>query len=84
MATKEKIGIVVSNKMEKTAVVLVESRYAHPIYKKTLKTSKRFLAHDELNECNLGDQVVISETRPISRNKRWMIKEILKKTLLSN
>jgi small subunit ribosomal protein S17 len=84
MATKEKIGIVVSNKMEKTAVVLVESRYAHPIYKKTLKTSKRFLAHDELNECNLGDQVVISETRPMSRNKRWMIKEILKKTLLSN
>jgi small subunit ribosomal protein S17 len=70
--------------MEKTAVVLVESRYAHPIYKKTLKTSKRFLAHDELNECNLGDQVVISETRPMSRNKRWMIKEILKKTLLSN
>jgi small subunit ribosomal protein S17 len=62
----------------------VESRYAHPIYKKTLKTSKRFLAHDELNECNLGDQVVISETRPMSRNKRWMIKEILKKTLLSN
>ena len=84
MATKEKIGIVVSNKMEKTAVVLVESRYAHPIYKKTLKTSKRFLAHDELNECNPGDQVVISETRPLSRNKRWMIKEILKKTLLSN
>ena len=84
MATKEKIGIVVSNKMEKTAVVLVESRYSHPIYKKTLKTSKRFLAHDELNECNLGDQVVISETRPMSRNKRWMIKEILKKTLLSN
>jgi small subunit ribosomal protein S17 len=84
MATKEKIGIVVSNKMEKTAVVLVESRYAHPIYKKTLKTSKRFLVHDELNECNLGDQVVISETRPMSRNKRWMIKEILKKTLLSN
>jgi small subunit ribosomal protein S17 len=84
MATKEKIGIVVSNNMEKTAVVLVESRYAHPIYKKTLKTSKRFLAHDELNECNLGDQVVISETRPMSRNKRWMIKEILKKTLLSN
>jgi small subunit ribosomal protein S17 len=84
MATKEKIGIVVSNKMEKTAVVLVESRYSHPIYKKTLKTSKRFLVHDELNECNPGDQVVISETRPLSRNKRWMIKEILKKTLLSN
>jgi small subunit ribosomal protein S17 len=84
MATKEKIGIVVSNKMEKTAVVLVESRYSHPIYKKTLKTSKRFLAHDELTECNPGDQVVISETRPLSRNKRWMIKEILKKTLLSN
>ena len=57
MATKEKTGIVVSNKMNKTITVLVESRYAHPIYGKTLKTSKRFMAHDESQECNLGDRV---------------------------
>jgi small subunit ribosomal protein S17 len=84
MATKEKTGIVVSNKMDKTIVVLVENRYAHPIYRKTLKTSKRFMAHDEFQECNLGDQVTISETRPISRNKRWKVKQIFKKAILSN
>ena len=84
MATKENTVIVVSTKMDKTIVVLVENRYAHPIYGKTLKTSKRFMTHDEFNECNLGDQVTISETRPISRNKCWKVKEILKKTLLSN
>ena len=84
MATKEKTGIVVSTKMDKTISVLGENRYAHPIYGKTLKTSKRFMTHDEFNECNMGDQVTISETRPISRNKCWKVKEILKKTLLSN
>ena len=84
MATKEKTGIVVSTKMDKTIIVLVENRYAHPIYGKTLKTSKRFMTHDEFNECYMGDQVTISETRPISRNKCWKVKEILKKTLLSN
>ena len=84
MATKEKTGIVVSNKMDKTIVVLVENRYAHPIYRKTLKTSKRFMAHDEFQECNLGDQVTISETRPISRNKRWKVKQIINKAILSN
>jgi small subunit ribosomal protein S17 len=84
MATKEKTGIVVSNKMDKTIVVLVENRYAHPIYGKTLKTSKRFMAHDEFQECNLGDQVTISETRPISRNKRWKVKQIINKAILSN
>jgi len=84
MATKEKTGIVVSNKMNKTIVVMVENRYAHPVYRKTLKTSKRFMAHDEFQECNLGDQVTISETRPISRNKRWKVKQILNKAILSN
>jgi small subunit ribosomal protein S17 len=84
MATKEKTGIVVSTKMDKTIVVLVENRYAHPVYGKTLKTSKRFMTHDEFNECNLGDQVTISETRPVSRNKRWKVKQILKKAILSN
>jgi small subunit ribosomal protein S17 len=84
MATKEKTGIVVSNKMDKTIVVLVENRYAHPIYRKTLKTSTRFMAHDEFQECNLCDQVTISETRPISRNKRWKVKQIFKKAILSN
>jgi small subunit ribosomal protein S17 len=84
LQTKKNFGLLLTKNLKKTAVVLVESLYSHPIYKKTLKTSKRFLAHDELNECNPGDQVVISETRPLSRNKRWMIKEILKKTLLSN
>ena len=84
MATKEKTGIVVSNKMNKTIVVLVENRYAHPVYGKALKTSKRFMAHDEFQECNLGDQVTISETRPISRNKRWKVKQIINKAILSN
>jgi small subunit ribosomal protein S17 len=84
MATKEKTGIVVSNKMDKTLVVLVENRYAHPIYGKTLKTSKRFMAHDEFQECNPGDEVTISETRPLSRNKRWKVKQIFKKAILSN
>jgi small subunit ribosomal protein S17 len=84
MATKEKTGIVVSNKMNKTIVVLVEKSYAHPVYGKTLKTSKRFMAHDEFQECNLGDQVTISETRPISRNKRWKVKQIINKAILSN
>lgn len=84
MAGKEKIGVVVSNKMEKTVVVLVENRYAHPMYGKTIKTSKRFMSHDPDNICNLGDIVSISETRPLSRKKRWTIKTVLKKTLISS
>ena len=84
MAGKEKIGVVVSNKMEKTVVVLVENRYAHPMYGKTIKTSKRFMTHDPENMCTLGDQVSITETRPLSRKKRWVVKNIVKKTLLSS
>lgn len=84
MAGKEKIGIVVSTKMEKTVVVQVENRYAHPMYGKTVKTSKRFMTHDPENMCTLGDQVSITETRPLSRKKRWVVKNIVKKTLLSS
>ena len=79
MATKEKVGTVVSNKMEKTIVITVEDRYSHPIYGKTLKKTQRFMAHDENNECELGDTVLISETRPLSRKKRWAVKQILNK-----
>jgi|TARA_B110000503_G_scaffold127304_1_gene196859 small subunit ribosomal protein S17 len=79
MATKEKVGTVVSNKMEKTIVITVEDRYSHPIYGKTLKKTQRFMAHDENNECGLGDLVLISETRPLSRKKRWAVKQILNK-----
>jgi len=79
MATKEKIGTVVSNKMEKTIVITVEDRYSHPIYGKTLKKTQRFMSHDENNECGLGDLVLISETRPLSRKKRWAVKQILNK-----
>ena len=65
MATKEKIGTVVSNKMEKTIVITVENKFSHPVYGKTLKKTKRFMAHDEQNECSLGDTVIISETRKL-------------------
>jgi small subunit ribosomal protein S17 len=77
MLTKEKIGIVESNKMQKTIIIRVENRYAHPLYVKTLKKTKRFMAHDELNTCKIGDKVVIMETRPLSRKKRWSLKQIL-------
>lgn len=67
MPIKQKIGIVVSNKMQKTAVVKVENRYPHPIYSKTVTKSKKYLAHDELEECNIGDQVLVEECRPLSK-----------------
>nr|WLD06149.1 ribosomal protein S17 [Meringosphaera mediterranea]WLD06258.1 ribosomal protein S17 [Meringosphaera mediterranea] len=82
MAIKEKIGTVISNKMEKTIVVTVENKYAHPIYGKTLKKTKRFMAHDELNTCVLGDVVLIAETRPTSRKKRWVLKKVLSNSIL--
>lgn len=84
MATKEKIGTVVSTKMDKTIVIIVEEKYAHPLYGKTVKKTQRFMAHDEKNECLLGDKVIISETRPLSRKKRWTLKQILTKTKISN
>ena len=70
MPVKEKIGIVVSDKMQKTVVIKVESRFSHPIYSKIVVKTKKYLVHDELEECNIGDQVLIRESRPLSKKKR--------------
>ncbi len=77
MSPKTLTGRVVSDKMDKTVVVVVESRRRHPRYKRVVKYSKRFKAHDEDNVCHLGDVVRIMETRPLSREKRWRAAEIL-------
>jgi small subunit ribosomal protein S17 len=82
MPVKQQIGIVISNKMQKTIVVKIEKRYAHPIYSKTLIRTKKYLAHDELEKCNIGDQVLVQECRPLSRRKRWKLIEILSKSSL--
>ena len=84
MPVKEKVGIVVSNKMEKTIVVQVESRYPHPLYSKTLVKTKKYLAHDEMGQCNIGDEVLVQETRPVSKRKRWTLAKILSKSSLIN
>jgi len=76
---KQKTGIVTSNKMDKTIAVMVERRLRHPIYGKFVKKSKKFLAHDEKNECNIGDKVKIIETRPLSARKCWRLVEILER-----
>lgn len=76
---KQRIGIVASNKMEKTITVLVERRIKHPIYGKYVKKSKKFMAHDEANECSIGDLVKIEESRPLSRRKRWKLVEVIEK-----
>ncbi|MEM6821770.1 MAG: 30S ribosomal protein S17 [Verrucomicrobiota bacterium] len=77
-AAKERIGTVVSDKSEKTIVVEVTRRVPHPLYKKIIKKSKRYHAHDEEGKAQVGDRVSIVESRPISRLKRWRLKEILK------
>ena len=77
MAVKERVGTVVSDKMEKTVVVAVETRFPHPIYQKTVSRTTRYKAHDEDNSCRVGDRVRITETRPMSRQKRWAIAEVL-------
>jgi small subunit ribosomal protein S17 len=77
MAVKERVGVVVSNKMQKTVVVAVENRSAHPKYGKIVVRTKRYKAHDEDNRCNEGDRVRITESRPLSKTKRWVIAEIL-------
>ena len=74
---QEKVGIVTSNKMQKTVVVTVERQIIHPFYKRVVRHSKRFLAHDEKNECRPGDTVRIQETRPLSRRKCWRVVEIV-------
>ena len=76
---QQKVGTVVSNKMDKTIVVSVESLKKHRIYKRTYKQTKRFHAHDEENTCQVGDLVRIEETRPLSKMKRWRLVEILKR-----
>jgi small subunit ribosomal protein S17 len=77
MAVKERVGVVVSDKMDKTVVVAVENRSPHPKYGKIVVRTKRYKAHDEENQCKEGDRVRIQETRPLSRTKRWKVAEIL-------
>ena len=80
MALKERVGTVVSDKMEKTVVVAVENRFPHPIYQKTVSRTTRYKVHDEDNSCRVGDRVRIIETRPLSRTKRWKVVEVLDRT----
>ena len=76
---KQKTGVVVSNKMDKTIAVKVERRLMHPLYGKFVKRSKKFFAHDEENTCKIGDLVRIMETRPLSKNKRWRLVEVMER-----
>ncbi len=76
---KSRTGVVTSNKMNKSITVIVERREKHPIYGKFIKKSKKFIAHDEKDECNIGDTVRIMETRPLSKLKRWRLIEILER-----
>ena len=76
---KTRTGTVVSDKMDKTIVVLVEDRVAHPRYKKIVKRSSRLKAHDENNECGIGDKVRVAETRKLSKDKHWRLMEIIEK-----
>ncbi|MCX8109629.1 MAG: 30S ribosomal protein S17 [Syntrophorhabdaceae bacterium] len=80
VAHKRKMtGIVVKDKMDKTVVVEVEKFHKHPKYHKYLKTKKRYKAHDEQNKCSIGDKVLIVESRPLSKEKRWLVKDIIKR-----
>ena len=83
MALKERVGTVVSDKMEKTVVVAVENRFPHPIYQKIISRTTRYKVHDAENHCKAGDRVRIRETRPISAHKRWAISEVLVKGMKS-
>ena len=78
-ARKTKVGFVTSNKMDKTIVVAVEESRRHALYGKSTKVTKKFMAHDENGECQIGDKVEIMETRPLSKNKRWRLVEIVEK-----
>lgn len=77
--SKERVGVVVSDKMDKTVVVKVDDVVKHPVYKKYIKRRVTCKAHDELNSCAAGDKVLIVETRPLSKDKRWRVREILEK-----
>ena len=76
---KERVGLVTSDKMDKTVVVTVAQRTTHTLYKKTISTSKKYKAHDENNECGVGDKVRIVETRKLSKGKNWRVAEIIEK-----
>ncbi|HPE85842.1 MAG: 30S ribosomal protein S17 [Bacteroidia bacterium] len=76
---KERIGVVISNKMEKSIVVEIERKVKHPIYGKFVKKTSRFHAHDDANDCNIGDTVRIMETRPLSKTKCWRLVEIIER-----
>ncbi len=76
---KQRIGLVTSTSMDKSITISVERRLQHPIYGKFVKKTKKFMAHDEKNECNVGDTVKIMETRPLSKRKRWRLVEILER-----
>ncbi len=76
---KTRVGKVVSNKMDKTIVVAIADNVKHPLYKKTIKRTTKLKAHDEKNECNIGDRVEIMETRPLSKDKRWRLVQIIEK-----
>ena len=76
---KTRVGMVKSNKMDKTIVVSIEDNIRHPLYKKIIKRTVNLKAHDEKNECNIGDRVLVMETRPLSKDKRWRLVEIIEK-----
>ena len=76
---KTRVGIVASDKMDKTVVVAIQDNVKHPLYKKIIKNTIRLKAHDENNTCGLGDKVLIMETRPLSKDKRWRVVEIIEK-----
>ena len=78
---KTRVGKVVSDKMEKTVVVAIEDNVKHPLYKKIIKNTIKLKAHDENNTCNVGDRVLIMETRPLSKDKNWRVVEIIEKAL---
>ncbi|MCK4312724.1 MAG: 30S ribosomal protein S17 [Candidatus Cloacimonetes bacterium] len=83
MMTSRKVtksGVVVSDKMDKTIVVRVERQFKHPLYKKIVRRHKKFQAHDEKNECKIGDFVLIQESKPISRHKKWILNKIIEKS----
>jgi small subunit ribosomal protein S17 len=76
---RERVGVVVSNSMEKSIVIAVKTKMKHPIYGKFVNKTSKFMAHDEENTCNVGDTVKISETRPLSKSKRWRLVEIIER-----
>lgn len=76
---KTRVGVVVSDKMDKTVVVALDVKYKHPLYKKTVRVTKRYKAHDENNECHVGDKVEIAETRRLSHDKNWRVVAVIER-----